>query len=922
MGQPVTQHSFRGGEIAPEFYGNTRNPLHGISLRTCKNFLPIQHGALVNRPGTLDLGALASGTVRYAVFIFTDAQAFVLEFTDGLVRFWTPNGFVESAPNVPYELVTPYAAADLDRLKFAQEGDVITITCVKDGTQYAPQDLTRISNTHWTIGATSLSPPAAFGTIRIGPSHSLASFIGWDIGAAVSTSNIYNPATTYTRGAFVLYVVAGVAHLYQSRADANLGNTPNLSAVFWDDLFWLVGRTYNKGDYVWSAAGVSDGQVWISLVDNNLGIAVVAGPAWALATDTTRVPAEWQVLAVWNWVDTLGRKGDTLGCTPTPAVNIALGTDRGARYEVSDTAVPAGYTVTGKDIYRGRKGLFGLVGSMSATETFFVDDGSAPNYGTQPPRGTNPFTVSGGTKYPACVGYDNAQRRVFARSDVKPSTVFGSVVSHFDEFDENFPTQDTDAFEWKIASQILQEIRSIVHFGRLCLFTGQGEFTMQGLDGKGITANNVQAPEQSAHGSSWLDPVKVETVLLFNTAKGSYVRDFYFDYNANAFIGSDLTEYARHLFEGYTILSWAYQAKPYGVLWVVRSDGRLFSCTYNKATGTIAWARHPTRGQVLQVACIPNGTEDALMLGVIRNGGNARMERLSSRAVPKIVAGIDPETGLPQEQDDTRFFCFLDAAGQFDGRNTGATFFTVLGASYAANAVVTVQASVASFAATDLGDEVVICPDGVPAVLDSDGVEITPAVPATRITITAYTDTTHVTGTLQDDLPADFQATPTQKWGWARDTLSGLDHLNGMQVKVLADAEVQGPFTVVAGVIELDTPALIASAGLSYNSDAELLDLAADALKTSEKTVRVVTFDVVGSDGILAGETFAPADLVEAKLRTIEDDYDPTELVTGQVEVPIASSWNTGARACVRQRDPLPLTITSITRDVVVGGGS
>jgi hypothetical protein len=32
MGQPVTQHSFRGGEIAPEFYGNTRNPLHGFSL--------------------------------------------------------------------------------------------------------------------------------------------------------------------------------------------------------------------------------------------------------------------------------------------------------------------------------------------------------------------------------------------------------------------------------------------------------------------------------------------------------------------------------------------------------------------------------------------------------------------------------------------------------------------------------------------------------------------------------------------------------------------------------------------------------------------------------------------------------------------------------------------------------------------------
>jgi hypothetical protein len=107
----------------------------------------------------------------------------------------------------------------------------------------------------------------------------------------------------------------------------------------------------------------------------------------------------------------------------------------------------------------------------------------------------------------------------------------------------------------------------------------------------------------------------------------------------------------------------------------------------------------------------------------------------------------------------------------------------------------------------------------------------------------------------------------------------------------------------------------------------ELLDLAADAVKPNVKAVSRVILDVVGSLGILAGETFDPPgedfdpdDLIEAKLRNVEDDFDPTELVTGQVEVLIASNWNTGGRACIRQKDPLPLTITSVTRDVEVGG--
>jgi hypothetical protein len=152
----VRQQSFRGGEVAPEFYGRTHDPRYGISLRTCKNFLPIVHGALVNRAGTIDFGSRGRAP-RFNEFVFSDAQAMVLEFTAGVVRFWT-NVWPGALAGVPYEVATPYVAADLARLNFAQAGDVVTIT----HPSYQPRELTRLSNTSWTLGLVTFSRSRTF----------------------------------------------------------------------------------------------------------------------------------------------------------------------------------------------------------------------------------------------------------------------------------------------------------------------------------------------------------------------------------------------------------------------------------------------------------------------------------------------------------------------------------------------------------------------------------------------------------------------------------------------------------------------------------------------------------------------------------------------------------------------------------------
>lgn len=829
----IRQQSFAGGEIAPERYGRTSDPKHAHSLRTCKNFLPTVHGALLNRSGTTFV-ASAKGQAYLRRFVFSDGQALVLEFGNLYVRFiYNGAQVVTGGPPVPYELATPYALADVPRLKLAQAGDVITIA----HPSYQPRDLTRVSNTNWTLAVIPFTPPAAFipQTLAI-------------------TQRAADNAPAYDN-----------AHVYTS------GDYTNDGSATWIALQATVGNPPP------ASAGV-------------LGVLLYTR-YWALALDPSHIAKAWEVVVTARYKDAFGIEHETLP-SASAGMTAAVLSDRPALYSWAAPPDPGfPYKLTGYSVYRGRNGLWGWLDDTDAATTTFKDDGHEPNYGIQPPKGTNPFKVADGvnaentTKWPGGVTY-HEQRRVFFRSDAKPDHFLGSFVGDIGRFDVNDPAQESDAYDWRISSQLLEEIRSARSLGRLVLFTGQSEFSAQGKDGGAISPMNVEVRRHSSHGSSYLDPVEVEHALLFNTAKGNYVRDFFFDYNANAFVGAELTEAARHFFRGRTIVDWAHARVPHHLVWIVRDDGVLLSLTYDRATQTIAWAQHETDGTVESVCSVPEGTEDAVYVIVNRAGGRF-IERMASRDY------------IP----DQRFAIFLDSALSFDGRNTGVVTMNVSGATYEGGDQVTVLASAASFAATDVGDRIVIDPDG-----DSP----------TPITITAFTDATHVTGTLEAPLPAELQAASTTNWAWARDTLTGLNHLEGQEVTVLADASVQGPFTVVGGAIVLTTPAAIATVGLPYTADAELLDVPQDAVRTNVKGVLRVEVEVVASRGLYAGEDFD--NLRPWRQRKVSDAFGPVPLETGRVEVTIGATWNKGGRAVLRQVDPLPLTIVAATREVEVGG--
>jgi hypothetical protein len=84
------QTAFTGGEISQAAQGRLDLPSYKISMNVCLNGIPIESGAWMRRPGTQHVVPTRGGA-RGRLFPFPFAQSFpyVMEFTDGFLRFTT-----------------------------------------------------------------------------------------------------------------------------------------------------------------------------------------------------------------------------------------------------------------------------------------------------------------------------------------------------------------------------------------------------------------------------------------------------------------------------------------------------------------------------------------------------------------------------------------------------------------------------------------------------------------------------------------------------------------------------------------------------------------------------------------------------------------------------------------------------------------
>jgi hypothetical protein len=161
--------------------------------------------------------------------------------------------------------------------------------------------------------------------------------------------------------------------------------------------------------------------------------------------------------------------------------------------------------------------------------------------------------------------------------------------------------------------------------------------------------------------------------------------------------------------------------------------------------------------------------------------------------------------------------------------------------------------------------------------------------------------------------------------GAATTTITGLDYLEGKTVSVLGDGAVFPQKVVTGGSITLEQACSKVQVGLPILADLETLPLAMQVNRSDgamgqgrAKNINKVWLRVYRSSGIFVGPSENA--LTEAKQRSTEAYGSPPELKSEEIPIMLTPSWADSGQIFIRQYDPLPLTIVSLTIEVAIGG--
>lgn len=308
-------------------------------------------------------------------------------------------------------------------------------------------------------------------------------------------------------------------------------------------------------------------------------------------------------------------------------------------------------------------GAYGFVGVSAGVK--FVDYARDPDFAQQPPVEKVVFAST--DNYPSAVGYWQ-QRRWFANTNTNPDTAWASQIGRYANFNISVPIKDDDAITFRLVSDTVDEIRHIVSQGELTLLTEGGEWPVQGDANGSLTPFVVNPRKSSSHGVGPVRPVPVSGGLLFPQALGSTILGIA-ETAAARYTGTtarDLTLFSTHLFDGHSIVDIAWQQETAHVAWFVREDGVLLGLTYIPDQDLIAWHRHDTDGLVENVCVVPENGVHRVYIIVTRTVGEDTVRYLERFA-------------SPFESDIAGDAWFVDAALEYDGRDTDTPTSTVSG---------------------------------------------------------------------------------------------------------------------------------------------------------------------------------------------------------------------------------------------------
>lgn len=893
----IPLRSFSSGEISPSLYSRVDTVRYATGLKTCRNWIVNTDGSASVRPGSeyivpvLDLGSTADTNMRLVPFYLDDVTTYILVFTSGRIRFIKNDAYILESPKTITAMTNANPGVFTSAAHGFSTNDFIYLNIngpdTLDDQYYKVTNLTSNTFSLSSVGVTGVSQPVN--------TTSLPAFVSG------TAARVYTVTDVALQGSLLPYL-----RYVQDGSTLSFVASNGSSAVIYD-ITRTTDTNWTLADTMYAPSGPS-----------------IAAPsptinAYTSGTDTTVVYS----------VTSISAEGEeSFPSAPTSSVNVATLT-AGAYAQIQWSAVSGAVSYK---IYRIFGGIYGLIGSFEedATPTHtFRDIGYQPDFTVTPPL-TDDLQDLAATG-PVSITYHQQRLMVggFIGVDGTPQTILGSRPGFHANFTYSIPPQNNDGIQFDILSYKRPHAIHMLSSDELFIFSRFAEYLVSGDQANILRPTALNPRQVSAFGASPIvAPMVVGSSPIFVQQSSGKV--FELDYLRRSSVsgGIDLNTFSSHLVNGYTITDWTIQSVPQSDIWMVRSDGVLLCCTYDKDQNILAWSRHDTDGQIQNVLSIPGvpgsynqsettwpvaeGTfEDQTYVVVSRDveqGALRYIEKLSPRGVSDITDVIR-----------------MDSTLSFDGTNLGSTTMTISGGtSWDYGETLTLTASTSYFTSESIGNQV---------VFNSEDTTV-------RFDILAYVSGTQVTGMVDREVPVALRSVATTVWGYAVDEFSGLSHLEGKDVSVFADGYVVASpnnseytiITVTDGSITIPTPAVKVHIGLPYLADFETLAIDTvngEPVGDHKQVVNSVTFQLVNTRGLFVGPEEPTGDdplenLIEMKLNSYEDYDNPIALKNGKADVVIKAEWNEGGSVFVRQVDPLPATIGGAypTGIFAFGGGS
>ncbi len=334
-----------------------------------------------------------------------------------------------------------------------------------------------------------------------------------------------------------------------------------------------------------------------------------------------------------------------------------------------------------------------------------------------------------------------------------------------------------------------------------------------------MTPTNFTIDEQSGLGSANIQGIKINNAIIYVDFVQKKLMEYGFNAQLQKYVSNEITVLAEHFSNTSTVTWLAHQESPESIIWFGMADGTLHSFTYQRDQNVLAYAAHPTTGDVKSGCVIPSTEEDEIWLSVERDIGGETDVTCIERMWPRTLT----------DDDDAHL---VDCGVSYDGAATTS--------------------------------------------------------------------------------------------------ITGLDHLEGETVAVLADGVVVTPQIVSSGAITLSTAASKVHAGLPFTPYLKPMRLDIDTSRGSThgsiKNIPELVLSLLNSENVAQGTN--PSDLIDIVLTDPElvNNTEVTGLFTGDVTVhrnggfSIEDSVLISSSSTSNVTDPTPLTVRAIVARTDITG--